>query len=135
MTKSRFWCAADSPKYFLYCCWNLFLSLDYPKTAVLPCNFAIEYMFFFQNSSLQKRRHINILRVYRIHSRINIWTGKVIINWNHYKSMLATIHTMFVNKNIFRIYSSCPFSQWSTWIMHFKRSIMTETETWGKNST
>ena len=53
---------------------------------------------------------------YRIHSRINIWTGKVIINWNHYKSMHAIdrIDTMFVNEKIIRIYSFCPFSVLTT---------------------
>ena len=63
------------------------------------------------------------MRVCRIHSRINIWTGKVIVNWNHYKSMLATIHTMFVNEKINRIYPFCPFSTWDKIQKHFKRSI------------
>ena len=37
---------------------------------------------------------------------IYIWTGKVIIKWNHYKSVQATIDSMFVNEKIFRILSS-----------------------------
>ena len=52
--------------------------------------------------------------------------GKSNINWNHYKSMQATINTMFVNENILRIYSLCPFSPWNTRKMHFKRSIVTK---------
>ena len=40
--------------------------------------------------------------------------------------MLATIHTMFVNKKIKRIYSFCPYSTWNTRQMHFKRSIVTK---------
>ena len=32
-------------------------------------------------------------------------SGKVIINRNHYKSMQATIDTMFINENIIRKYS------------------------------
>ena len=27
------------------------------------------------------------------------------MNWNHYKSMLATIYAMFVNEKIIRIYT------------------------------
>ena len=49
------------------------------------------------------------------------------MNWNYYKPMLATIHTMFVNKKIKRIYSFCPYSTWNTRQMHFKRSIVTKT--------
>ena len=64
------------------------------------------------------------MRDYRIHSRINIWTGKVVLNWNHYKSMLATIHTMFVNEKFIRIYSFCPFSPWNTRQMHFKNGYL-----------
>ena len=32
------------------------------------------------------------------------------MNWNHYKSIQATIDTMFVNEKIIRIYSLGPFS-------------------------
>ena len=80
-------------------------------------------MFFFR----RQRRHLNILRVYRIHLRINIWTGRIIIKLNHYKSMLPTMHTMFVNAKIKRIYSFCPFSTWNTRQIHFNRSIVTKT--------
>ena len=50
--------------------------------------------------------------------------GKVIINSNHFKSLLATIHTMFINKKIIRIYLFCLFSTWNTRQMYFKRSIV-----------
>ena len=39
--------------------------------------------------------------------------GKVIINSNHFKSLLATIHTMFINEKIIRIYLFCPFSTYN----------------------
>ena len=35
---------------------------------------------------------------YRIHLKIKIGTGKLIINWNNWKSMKDTMDTMFVNK-------------------------------------
>ena len=54
MTKSRIWGAARAPKSFLYGCYNLFIYLDYPKTAVLSCTFAIKYMFFFQKARCNK---------------------------------------------------------------------------------
>ena len=58
--------------------------------------------------------------VYWIHSRINKWTGKVIINWNHINKY--NWYMMFVNKKkIIRIYSFFPFSPWNTRQMHFKR--------------
>ena len=62
--------------------------------------------------------------LYRIHSRINIWTGNVIINWNHNKSMQATIHTMFVNEKIIRIYSFCPFSLYKTQGKYILREVL-----------
>ena len=77
------------------------------------------YVFLPKSLLNNKKRHLNILRFLRIHLRINMWTGKVIINWNHHKSMQATIHTMFVIENIIRIYSFCPFSQWNMRHMHF----------------
>ena len=56
--------------------------------------------------------------------RLNIWTGKVIINWNHYKSVqLLQFIQLFVN-DIIKIFSFCPFSPWNTSQMHFKRSIV-----------
>ena len=35
---------------------------------------------------------------------------KVIINLNYYKSMLATIHSMFLNEKIIGIYLFCPLT-------------------------
>ena len=80
-----FWRAAGAPKFFLFGCLNLSVYLDYPETDVLSCPFALRNMFFFRNSSLYRRHYLDKLGIYRIHSRLNIWTGKVIINWNHYK--------------------------------------------------
>jgi len=100
--------------------------LDYFESVVILCKKA---MFFPKLVSFNKDDILNILQIYRIHSRINIWTGKVIINWNHYKSMQDTIDTMFVNEKIIRIYSFCPFSTWNTRHMHFKRSKL-----WQKHS-
>ena len=36
--------------------------------------------------------------------------GKSNYKLNNYKSMLATIHTMFINEKIIRIHTFCPFS-------------------------
>ena len=58
-------------------------------------------MFSPEIVSFNKDDILNIMQIYRIHRihlRINIWTGKIIINWNHCKSMQATIDTMFVNE-------------------------------------
>ena len=46
LTTSMFWRVACAPKSFLC------IYLDYPKTAVLSCAFAIKYRVFFRNSSL-----------------------------------------------------------------------------------
>ena len=67
-------------------------------------------MFFTKIVSFNKDDILNRLRIYRIHTRLNIWTGKVILNRNQYKSMLATIDTKFLNEKIIRIFSFCPFS-------------------------
>ena len=34
----------------------------------------------------------NVRNIVKLQDSINIWTGKVIINWNHYASMQATIN-------------------------------------------
>ena len=67
------------------------------------------------------------MQIYRIHSRINIWTGKLIINLNHFKSMLATIHTMFVNEKNYQNIFILSILTMNTREMHFNRSNLTKT--------
>ena len=86
-------------------------------TAVLSCAFNLEYILSFWNIRCNK---YDIWIYCRIHYRINLWTGKLNISWNHYNSMLATINIMFVNEKIMRIYSFCPFSTWNTRQMHLR---------------
>jgi len=89
--------------------YNLFICLDYPETLVLSCAFAIKLCFPSEILAVTKTtsKYIEGLQDPFKDKYMN---GKLIINLNHYKSMLATIHTKYVNKKIIRIYLFCPFS-------------------------
>ena len=117
--------ACGAPTTLINVCLNLFIYLDYLEFVVILCKKAIKYMFPPPPKivSFDKNDILTILRIYRIHSRINKCTGKWIINWNHYKSMQAI---KFLNEKIIRIYLFCPFSSWNTRQRHFKWSIVTE---------
>jgi len=59
---------------------------------------------------MEQRRQLDILQDYRIDFKDTFIKGKINYKLNHYKSIIATIHTMYVNEKIIRIFSFCPFS-------------------------
>ena len=87
---------------------------------VILCKKKYKVYVFPEIVGFNKDDILNEFLIYKIHPRINIWPGKVIINWNHHKSMQAKIHTIFINEKIFRLYSFCPFSPWNTTQMQFR---------------
>ena len=56
------------------------------------------HLFLFTNKVYATAIHFPCFKT--LHFMINIWTGKIIINWNHFKWIQGKIHTMFVNKEI-----------------------------------
>ena len=61
-------------------CWNLFICIDLLESGVILCNKAIKCVFSPEIVCVDKDDILNILRIYRIHSRINM-NGKSNQKW------------------------------------------------------
>ena len=85
--KPWFWRACGAPTSLINGCQNLFIYLDYLEFVVILHKKIWSICFLPEIVSFNKDDILNILGIYRIRSRINTWTGKVILNWNYYKIM------------------------------------------------